>query len=140
VILSYKLIMYALLLGGGYLLIIDLLWYRLEKAVPVFEGFPDQLIEHRNWALFVYCYAVELIFFVFIPAFVYFWFYSVMPVSGIRGGVAVGLFLFLLGFVPYAILMLFRIKIPVVFLLYQSMGLLIKIVGSLSIIGYLYSL
>lgn len=139
-ILSYALILYAVLLGGAYLFLVDLAWYKLERVVPVFDSFPDELIEHRNWALFAYCYIVELIFFVFIPSFVYYWFYSVLPVSGFRGGVAVGLFLFLLGFVPYAILILFRIKIPVVFLLYQSTGLLIKIVGSLAIIGYLYSL
>jgi len=42
--------------------------------------------------------------------------------------------------VPLAILLMFRIKLPAVYMLYKLLGLLLKIAGSLAIIGYLYSL
>lgn len=111
-----------------------------EKHIPLFDYFPKDLVEPKNFLLFLYTFIIELIFFVFIPANAYYWFYTAIPFSGIRGGVAVSLFLVIIGIIPFAILMQFRIKFPIVFMLYQILAVLIKITGSLAIIGYLYSL
>jgi hypothetical protein len=140
VILNFEFLIYAIFVGGLYLLLIGFLLGRLERLIPLFENFPKELIEPKNAVLFIFTFIVEFVFFVFMPAMIFHWFFTVIPFSGFRGGVAVALFLFMLGVIPFAILILFRIKLPVVYLLYQCLCFLIKMTGSLAIIGYLYSL
>jgi hypothetical protein len=135
-----NLLTYCLISGAVYLLIIDLIWSKLETFVPTLHNFPKSLIDPKNLSWFVYSFIIEFVFFVLMPSVIYNWFYPVMPLSGVRGGAAAGLLFFMFGMVPFAALLLFRIRIPVVFLLYQLLGLFIKIVGVLMIIGYLYSL
>jgi len=139
-IFSFKLMTFCIVCGTVYIAIIDLIWTRLESVVPTFKNFPAELIEKKNLNWFVSCLIIEFIFFVLMPTVVYDRFYAVMPFSGIRGGISIALFLFMFGMVPLAILLLFRIRIPAVYMLYKLLGLLIKVVGSLAIIGYLYSL
>jgi len=139
-IFSFKLLVYCLLFGGIYLLIIDIIWGKLEKIVPTLGTFPRDLVEEKNFAWYFYNFIVEFIFFVMMPAVIYDRFYAIMPFSGIRGGIAVGLFLFVFGMVPFAILHIFRIKLPAVYLLYNLLGMMLRIIGTLTIIGYLYSL
>nr|MBN2277796.1 hypothetical protein [candidate division Zixibacteria bacterium] len=139
-IFSFKLLSYCLILGGAYLIIIDLIIGRLEKRVPLLGDFPRELVEDKNFAWYFYNFIVEFIFFVMMPAVIYDRFYTVMPFSGIRGGMAVGLFLFVFGMVPLAILHIFRIRIPAVFILYQLLGMMLRVIGTMTIIGYLYSL
>ncbi|MCX6829063.1 MAG: hypothetical protein NT002_07235 [candidate division Zixibacteria bacterium] len=139
-IVSFELLLWCLLSGAVYLLIIGFLWYKLEKVVPTLVGFPAALLEERGLGWFVSSYIIEFIFFVLLPSVVYGWLYTLIPFSGLRGGIMVGLYLLLFGMMPMALLILFRIKIPVVFMLYQLLGFLIKVMGSMAIIGYLYSL
>ena len=139
-IINIKLLAACLVAGAVYIIIIDRLWNMLEKHIPVFHGFPESLVEDKSSAWYVSSFIVEYIFFVLLPAVIYGWFYTVIPFSGIRGGVAVGLYLFLFGMIPVAILTMFRIKIPAVYVLYLLTGLFLRAVGSMMIIGYLYSL
>lgn len=139
-IVSFELLGYCLLAGGIFLILFNLLWNRLENHLPVLTGFPYDLVETKTAGWFISCFTVEFIFLVFLPALVYGWFYTVIPFSGARGGIVTALFVFLIGITPYALLILFRLKIPVVYILYQLLGIFIKLVGSLIIIGYLYSL
>jgi hypothetical protein len=139
-IISFELLIWCLLSGAVYLLIVDFLWYRLEKFIPTLIGFPTALLEERGPGWFVSSFIIEFIFFVLLPSVVYGWFYTLIPFSGLRGGIMVGLYLLLFGMMPMALLILFRIKIPVVFMLYQLLGYLIKVIGAMAIIGYLYSL
>jgi len=120
VIFSFKLLMFCSICGGVYLVIVDLIWSRFESLIPTFRNFPKELVEPKNFGWFTS-----------MPAVVYDRFYTVMPFSGIRGGVAIALFLFMFGMVPLAILLMFRIRIPAVYM---------RVVGALAIIGYLYSL
>ncbi len=139
-IVSYKLLAYCILLGAAYLIIIDILWNKFENMVPTLHGFPKDLIEEKNAAWFISTFIIEFVFLVLLPAVIYGWFYTILPFSGIRGGMAVGLYLFLFGIVPLAAFILFRIKIPANYFLYLLLGLFIKVIGTMSIIGYLYSL
>ena len=139
-IFSFELILYCIVCGGIYIALVDLLWNKLESVVPTFRNFPKELVETKNVNWFVSSLIIEFIFFVLMPAVVYDRFYTVLPFSGIRGGISIALFLFMLGMVPLAILLMFRIKLPAVYMLYKLLGLLLKIAGSLAIIGYLYSL
>jgi hypothetical protein len=139
-IISFELMAYCLIAGAVYLAAVNILWSALERFIPTLGNFPKNLVEPKNVTWAVSNFVIEFIFFVLMPSFIYGRFYALMPFSGVRGGVAVGLFLFLFGMIPFSILMLFRIKIPVVYVLYQLLGLAIKITGALAIIGYLYSL
>lgn len=137
---SFKLLGYCLLIGGAYLLLIELLWYRLEKFVPTLGNFPRELLEPKDIGSFVSVFIIEFVFFVLMPSIAYGWFYTVIPFSGVHGGIATGLYLVLFGMIPLTLLIMFRIKIPIVFMLYQLLGLLLKVLGAMAIIGYLYSL
>ena len=139
-IVSFKLLGFCFIIGAVYILIIDFIWNKLENYVPTLRGFPKDLIEEKNAAWFVSSFIVEFIFFVLLPAVVYGWFYTVLPFSGVRGGIAVGLYLFLFGYIPLAVIVMFRIKIPAVYFLYQLLGMFIRVLGAMTIIGYLYSL
>lgn len=139
-IISFKLLLYCLLFAGAYLLLIDLLWSKLEQYLPMPGSFPKDLIEPRDIGWFLSAFIIEFLFFVLMPAVVYGWFYTVIPFSGIKGGISVGLYLIFFGILPMVLLLLFRIKIPLVFMLYQLLGFLIKLIGAMAIIGYLYSL
>jgi len=139
-IFSFELILYCIVCGAIYIALVDLLWNKLESVVPTFRNFPKELVETKNVNWFVSSLIIEFIFFVLMPAVVYDRFYTVLPFSGIRGGISIALFLFMFGMVPLAILLMFRIKLPAVYMLYILLGLLLKITGSLAIIGYLYSL
>ncbi len=139
-IVSFELLGYCLLFGAIYLLIIDFIWIALERVVPLFGRFPKELLEPKGGGLFVSSFIIEFIFFVLLPSVVYGWFYTVIPFSGVRGGVSAALYLVMFGMIPLSLLLLFRIRIPVVFILFQLLGLTIKVLGVMAIVGYLYSL
>ena len=139
-IVSFKLLTWCLVAGSAYLLIVDFIWYKLENKIPMFGGFPEDLLESRGVSWFISTFIIEFVFFVLLPAVVYGWFYTVIPFYGIRGGVAAALFVYILGMIPLAMFMLFRIKLPVMYILYLMLGLLIKLVGVMAIISYLYVL
>ena len=126
--------------GLAYLVIIKLIMSRLERLIPIFRGFPGELIEPKDTAWFISSLFVEFIFFVMMPAIVYGWFYTVTPFSGVRGGLAMALFVFAFGMVPMGMLMMFRIKLPALYVLFKLVTLFIKVAGSMAIVGYLYSL
>ena len=138
--ISFSLLTACLIAGGVYLLVVDFIWYKLENIIPALRGFPESHIENRGVSWFISCFVIEFIFFVFVPAVVYGWFYSVIPFYGMRGGVSVGLYVYVFGMIPLAILTMFRIKIPALYMLYLMLGLLIKLIGCMAIIGYLYIL
>jgi len=140
VILDFRLVVYCFVYGAIYLAIIDIVWGYIERFIPTFAHFPKELVERKTISWYFSSFIVEFIFFVLMPAVVYGWFYSVIPFSGLRGGMAVGLYLFFFGMIPLAMLILFRIRIPAVYILYQLVGLFIKVVGAATIIGYLYNL
>jgi hypothetical protein len=135
---SFSLLTACLLAGAAWLLLVGFLWYKLENVIPALRGFPDNLVEKRGVSWFISCFVIEFIFFAFVPAVVYSWFYTVIPFYGIRGGIAVGLYVYIFGMVPLAVLTMFRIKIPSLYIMYLMLGLLIKLIGCMAIIGYLY--
>jgi len=139
-IINFELFIYCIILGAVYLFIIDLIWNWLERFVPTLQNFPKELIDSKGVTWFACNYIVEFIFFALMPSVIYGWFYAVIPLSGIRGGLAFGLLLLIFGMIPHAISLSFRIRIPVVFILFQLLGLMIKICGAMAMIGYLYSL
>jgi hypothetical protein len=139
-IVSFELLAYCFIAGGVFIFLFDILWNRLEKYLPTLRHFPCELIEPKDLGAFISTFIIEFIFFVLMPAAAYGMFYTSIPFYGIRGGLAVGIYVVLLGIAPYSMLIIFKVKIPALFMLYQLLGVIIKIFGSMAIIGYLYSL
>jgi len=137
---SKKLIIYCFVSSGLYLLVISWLLSFLQRKLRLTEGISAQLLEstHLGWSAINY--VMEFLFYVVIPTIAYSLFYLVIPLSGIRAGLAGALFAFTLGAAPALISLSVRIKLPMPFILFSLLSLLLKLGGSLAIIGYLYQL
>ena len=137
---SQKLLIYCLLSAGGYLLIISLALNYLERKLHLTDGIPQQLIETSGFGWSSVRFIMEALFFVIIPTIAYSFFFLIIPVSGIRAGMAAALFAFTLGAAPAMMGLSVRVSLPMPYILFVLISLLIKLTGSLIIVGYLYSL
>lgn len=137
---SPKLAFYCFVFSGAYLLVISLLLGFVEHKLRIKEGIPPELIETAALGWAAINFLMELLFYVVIPTIAYSFFYLVIPLAGIKAGMAAALFAFTMGASPALMGLSVRIKLPMPFILFQLLALLIKLGGSLAIIGYLYSL
>ena len=60
-IVSFQLLIWCLLSGAAYLLIVGFLWYKLEKVIPTLVGFPAALLEEKGLGWFVSSFIIEFI-------------------------------------------------------------------------------
>ena len=137
---SWKLIVYCVVAAGAYLLVMSFILDYLGRALKLARGVPSELIERGGVALTLANFVMEMIFYVAIPTMAYSFFYFVIPLYGVRAGMAAALLGFGLGAVPTVMSLSLRLKLPAPYLLYILLSVLIKLGGSLSIIAYLYSL
>jgi len=138
--ISVKLMVYCMLAAGGYLLLFSLLYEKVGNILGLTRGIPEQLLESTDLGWFVVNFIMELLFFVAIPALTYSFLYLILPLDGLRAGLAIALVAFVLGATPILMGLSLRIKISMPYLLYYLLGFLLKLGGSLVIIGYLYRL
>lgn len=138
--ISMELLTYCIVTGAVYLLAADGLFTFLENKVGVVKSIPESLREETGLGWFVTNYIMELLFFVAIPSMGYSFLYVILPLSGIRAGMAVGLVAFTLGAVPLLMGLTVRMKLPMQYLLFSLLGYFVKLSGCLIIIGYLYAL
>jgi hypothetical protein len=137
-IINVNLILYCLLFGGIYILLINILWEYLAKVFKLQQGIPDEMIEKMGLGWFVTNYIMEFLFYVAIPAIGYSFFYLILPFEGIRAGLAAGLFALIMGAVPIVMIISVRLKLPLAYLTFTLFGYYLKLTGALAIIGYLY--
>ncbi len=138
--ISVKLMAYCVLASGVYLLLMSLLLESASKKLGVSRGMPPAIMEPTGSGWFIVNYLMELLFFVAIPTLAYSFFYLILPLSGLRTALAVTLVAFVMGAVPILMGLSVRIKLSLPYLLFYLLGFLIKLAGSLIIIGYLYTL
>src|SRR5690606_11622569 len=103
-------------------------------------GVPEALVEPFGWIWFIMNYMMESLFLVAIPTLAFAFFYFILPLTGLRAGMAAALFAFTLGAAPVLMGLSVRVKLPMPLLLFLLLSYLVKIGGTLSIIAYLYSL
>ena len=137
---SFELLLYCVLLGSGYLLALSLILDLLERRLHVTAGIPKEILESDGWIWTFMNFFMEALFYVVVPAIAFGFFYAILPVSGAKGGVGCALFAFVLGTVPLGMRLAVRIKLPMQYLLFALLSHLLKLAGTLAIIGYLYSL
>lgn len=138
--LSGKLMMYCLVAGGAYLFLVGLLLEFLCTRFKLDRGIPEPFREGSGAGWFTVYFVMEFLFFVMIPTVSYSFFYLVMPFAGMRAGLAAALFAFTMGAVPIVMIASIRLKLPMLYLLYSLLGYLLKLGGTMAIIGYLYTL
>ena len=138
-----KLLFYCFAAGALYLLLIELALGKLEKflgGVGLWENYPAELMRANGPGARAWSLLTEFVLFTLVPTLTYAWFYLLLPFEGVRSGVAVGLWAMALGAVPLAILLGTRLRLPYPALAFIVLGQLIKLCGSLAIIGFLFSL
>jgi len=138
--ISQSLMIYCLIAGGIYLIIIGGILELIERKLKLSAQIPHELKEEYGISWFIINWILEFLFFVVIPTLIFSFFYIILPLTGLRTGMTIALVAFTLGAVPFVMGMSMRIKLPIPFLLYSLLGFIIKIGGTISIIGYLYSI
>lgn len=138
--ISLPLLLACLLWAGATLLVFELIWYFLEKKLRLLEKLPSELKETTGSGYFFSRFLMNLAFLVILPAVVYSWFYVLVPFYGIRAGVALAMLVFMLGIVPFTATIMFRLRLPLSFILFQLAGHLLKLIMVYGVISYLYIL
>ncbi len=138
--ISTELIAYCLVLGGLTLIVVTVLFELLGRYLRVARDMPEGLMEPTSPGWYFMNFVMEFLFLVAVPTFVYGMFAVVLPLSGIRPGLAAAVLAFTLGAVPTVLALSVRVKLSMVYLLYILFGVLIKLAAVLAVIGYLYSL
>lgn len=138
--MSLSLLLYCLVCAGAYLLVLSLLLDFIEHKMKLSQGIPEPMIEPAGLGVSLVNFMMEFLFFVAIPTVVYSFFYFLIPLSGVKAGMAAALFAFVLGAAPAIMGLSVRVKLPMPYLSFMMLSLLLKLGGSLIIIAYLYNL
>jgi len=137
--ITLKYVLYAILCGSAYLLTITVVLHVVEKWLKLTSVMPRQFVESVGIGWTLMNFVTESVFYVLIPTMAYSFFYFVIPFSGLRAGLAAALFAFVIGAVPLVIGLTLRVKIPALYLLWVLLSHLLKLGGSLAVIGWLYT-
>ena len=137
---STTLILYCFLAAGLYLLLASLVLEFIGNKLALLKGPAAGLAEDSTPGAFVMTFFIEFVVFVVIPTIGYSFFFLILPYGGVKTGVAAALFAFVLGAVPLVMSVSVRLKLPMPYLLYAMLCYLLKIAGTLALIGYIYTL
>jgi len=137
---SQKLVIYCIVCSGAYLLIISLVLDYLQKKLRLTRGIPPDMLEESGPGWSAIHFLMEMLFFAAIPTFAYSFFYMIIPLWGIKAGMAAALFAFTLGAAPALMGLSVRVRLPMPYVLFTLLALFLKLGGSLIIIGYLFSM
>ena len=138
--ISYKLMIYCFAVSGVYLLMVSFILNLVESKLKLSRGLPQELVEESNLVWFIMNFVMEFLFYVVIPTIIFSFFYMVIPLSGVKAGLAAALLAFLLGATPVLMGLSVKIKLPMPLLLFGLLSHLLKLGGTMALIGYLYSL
>lgn len=138
--ISLPQMLYTLLWAGLALLIFESLWYVLENRLNLLGKLPAELVEPPNLSLLISRYIMQFAFLVVAPTIIYGWVYILLPFYGVRAGIASALILFVMGAVPFSVIIMSRIKLPLSFILFQLAGHLLRLILVFGIISYIYIL
>jgi len=138
--ISFPLLVASLFWAGTALLVIELVLYYIEKKIFRLQQLPGELLEETGIGYFISRYIMQLAFLVAVPTVAYSWFYVLVPFYGVRAGVGMAIFIFVLGLIPFSVSVLMRIKLPLAFVLFHMAGHLLKMIIVYGIIAYLYIL
>ncbi len=96
-------------IGVALVLVIQL---ALEKVLRFSSIIPEPIREERGKMWLIFVFVIEIIMYAIAPTIFYFWIYTLLPFFSYRAGIAVALFLYIFGTLPFAIGVATRIKMP----------------------------
>jgi hypothetical protein len=131
-----KIFALTILYGAIPLFVVTIIQAIIEGILKIHEYVPAESRNDRGFALYFFQFVSDLFFFVLIPALVYFWINPIIPFTGFRAGVAVGIGAYVLGSLPYATNLSLRIKVPSAMIVSTLFFNLIKLTASLGVITY----
>lgn len=138
--ISPALLGYCLLCGGGYLVLVFVLFEWLSGKLGLMRMIPSELVEPTSTLWRVMNFLMEFIFFVVVPTLVFGFLEIALPFTSVRAGVAAALFAIAFGAAPALMTLTSKIRLPLSLLMFLMLGMLIKLAGTLAIISYLHSL
>ncbi len=138
--ISFELLIYCLIVGGAYLLAASVVLDLIERKLRLAEGIPKEIVEAQGLVWTLMNFFMESLFYVIIPSIAYSFFYLILPLSGVKAGLASALFAFVLGAAPLGMRLSVRLKLPMPFVLYLLLSHIVKLGGTLAIIAWLYTL
>lgn len=126
----------TVLYGAVPLLVVTILQAIIERILKLREHIQPEGRNEWGFGMYFFQLIFDLFFFVILPALVYFWINPIMPFSGFRAGIAVGIGAYILGSLPYATCLSLRIKIPSVLIVSTLFFNVIKLTASLGVVTY----
>lgn len=138
--INTTLLLYCFTGGGIALLLVSFIMEFISSKLKLLDGIPKEMLEESTTAWFTLNYLMEFLFYVVIPSVGYSFFYLMLPFEGLRVGLAASLFALIMGAVPLVMILSVRIKLPMAYLTFLLLSYFIKLIASMTVIGYLYSL
>ncbi|HEQ97772.1 MAG TPA: hypothetical protein ENO22_00325 [candidate division Zixibacteria bacterium] len=129
-----KIFLVTVIYGAIPLVIISIIQAITESLLKLHEYIPEDSRAGRGLELYLLQFISDLFFFVILPALVYYWVYPVMPFSGYKSGVAVGIAAYALGSLPYATSLGLRLKLPTPLIVSTLLFNLLKLTAALGVI------
>ncbi len=138
--INSTLLLYCFLAGGVALLLMSFIMEFISSKLKLLDGIPKDMLEESSTAWFTLNFLMEFLFYVVIPSVGYSFFYLMLPFEGLRVGIAAALFALIMGAVPLVMVLSVRVKLPMAYLSFLLLSYFFKLVTSMIVIGYLYSL
>ena len=129
-----KIFILTIIYGTIPLIIVSLIQIVVERTMKLHTYIPENLRSEKGSTLFILQFVSDLFFFVILPTLIYYWIYPIMPFSGYKSGVAVGIAAYVLGSLPYATSLGLRVKIPAPLIVSTLFFNLLKLTAALGVI------
>ena len=131
-----KIFILTVVYGTIPLVIVSVVQAIIESSLKLHEHIPEDSRVGKGLELYLLQFISDLFFFVILPALVYYWVYPVMPFSGYKSGVAVGIAAYMLGSLPYATSLGLRLKLPTPLIVSTLFFNLLKLTAALGVITH----
>ena len=138
--INTTLLLYCFISGGVVLLLLSFIMEFITRKLKLLNGIPKEMLEESTPSWFILNYLMEFLFYVVIPSVGYSFFYLMLPFEGLRVGLAAALFALIMGAVPLVMVLSVRVKLPMAYLTFLLLSYFFKLIASMTVIGYLYSL
>jgi len=111
-----------------------------ERIFKFYSLIPEGLREQRGPMWLIFLILIEVMLYAIAPTIFFFWIYALLPFFSYRAGIAVGLFLYLFGVLPFAMGLSLRLKLPGGVLTFTFFFTLLKLTACWATLTYLLNL
>ncbi len=131
-----KIFILTVVYGTIPLVIVSIIQAVIERALKLHMHIPEESRTGRGFEVYFLQFISDFFFFVILPTLIYYWVYPIMPFSGYKSGVAVGIAAYILGSLPYATSLGLRLKLPTPLIVSTLFFNLLKLTAALGVITH----